>query len=200
MARHPRKPSKPARSRDYRAEYRARIARGVAAGKSRSAARGHSRAADLPRLPPRPIDHTAPLERALVRMRRGESQSAAAKAEGVSVEKLRRHRALHTTSRRQGRRWIISDARPQAYWIATDGKMISVTLPHDAGSMVSGYWRAVDKFLETNRIDHLSAFAGDSVRDLDGHSHLLETRPNVLRKLDSIGELNFIEIYADVAN
>ena len=26
-----------------------------------------------------------------------------------------------------------------------------------------------------------------------------ETRPNVLRKLDSVGELSFIEIYADVA-
>ena len=40
--------SKPKRKRNYAKEYLIRIARGLAGGKSRSQARGHARAADLP--------------------------------------------------------------------------------------------------------------------------------------------------------
>jgi hypothetical protein len=185
------------RKRDYKLEYQKRIARNLARGMSYSAARGHPRAADLPPPPPRPIDHKSPLERALKRVRQGETQAAAARAEAVSVEGLRRHRLQHTTSRREGRRLIVSDGRPQAYPIVTQGKMIDVVLRNDDGTSVSAYWRAVDKFLNTNDVDHLDAFEGEGVTDVKGRFHRFETRPNVLRKLDSIGELNFIEIYSD---
>jgi hypothetical protein len=40
--------SNPKRIRDYAKEYLIRIARGLAGGKSRSQARGHARAVDLP--------------------------------------------------------------------------------------------------------------------------------------------------------
>ena len=40
--------SKSKRKRNYAKEYLIRIARGLAGGKSRSQARGHARAADLP--------------------------------------------------------------------------------------------------------------------------------------------------------
>jgi hypothetical protein len=183
--------------RSYRREYQARIAKGLAAGKSRSAARGHARAIDLPKPSPRPINQKSALERALAQMRRGQSQAAAAKAEGVSVESLRRHRLLHTTSQRQGNKWLIFDTRPQSYWVASDGKQISVTLANDEGTEVSAHWRAVDNFLRTNDVDFLDAFEGEGVRDVKGRFHQFETRPNVLRKLEAIGELNFIEIYAD---
>lgn len=190
--------TRPKKPRNFREEYQRRLERGLKAGKSRSAARGHPRAADLPKPSPAPIDQRSPLERALSRMRRGESQAAAAKATGVSVERLRRHRLLHTTSRREGRNWTVFDSRPQGYWIASDGKQYSVTLANNEGTDVSAYWRAVDKFLYSNDADYLDAFEGEGVTDLRGRFHRFETRPNVLRKLESIGELSFIEIYSDV--
>lgn len=188
--------SRPRKQRDFRAEYLRRVERGLKAGKSRSAARGHSRAADLPKPLPGPIDHKSPLEKALARMRKGTSQATAAKVEGVSIEQLRRHRLQHSTSERRGRSWAISDTRPQAYWIASEGKQISVTLDNDMGTEVSAYWRAVDKFLYSNDTDHLDPFEGEGVTDRKGRFHQFETRPNVLRKLEAVGDLSFIEIYA----
>ncbi len=186
------------RNRNYKLEYQRRIERGLTLGKSRSAARGHPRAADLPKPPPGAIDRSASLERALAHMRRGASQAAAARAEGVSVEKLRRHRLLHTTSQRERGRWIIFDLRPQAFWIASQGKLTSVTLTNDQGSEVSAYWRAVDRFLSTNDDEHLFPFEGTGVYDVHDRYHAFETRPNVLRKMEAVDDLNFIEIYADV--
>lgn len=187
------------RQRDYRAEYQRRIAKALAKGKSRSAGRGHPRAADLPSLPPAPIDRDDPRERALKMMKRGASQSRAAKAAGVSEEQLRRYRLLNTTSQKQGRQWIIFDSRPQAFWIASNGKMHSVTLANDEGSTVGHYWSAVNEFLASNDAEHLAPYIGEGVYDVRDRLWIFETRPNVLRKLDAVGELTFIEIYADVA-
>ena len=186
------------KQRDYQAEYQRRISRGLATGKSRSAARGHSRAADLPKPAPSSIDRDSALEQALKQMRRGLSQSDAAKASGVSVEALRRHRLLNTQCLREGRKWVIFDSRPQAFWIASQGKFVAVTLANDEGSEVSAYWRAVDSFILTNEDEHLFPFEGDGVHDVKGRYHPYETRPNVLRKMEAVGDLNFIEIYADV--
>ena len=186
------------KQRDYQAEYQRRISRGLATGKSRSAARGHSRAADLPKPAPSSIDRDSALEQALKQMRRGLSQSDAAKVSGVSVEALRRHRLLNTQSQREGRKWVIFDSRPQAFWIASQGKFVAVTLANDEGSEVSAYWRAVDSFILTNEDEHLFPFEGDGVHDVKGRYHPYETRPNVLRKMEAVGDLNFIEIYADV--
>jgi hypothetical protein len=192
------KSSSPPRGRDFRAEYQRRIAKGFAAGKSKSASRGHARAADLG-----PgsgvIDRGSALERALSRMKRGDSQKLAAEAEGVSVERLRRFRQQNTGSIRQGRRWVIYDSRPQSYVIAHRGEMKSVVLPYDAGAEVGAYWNAVNRFLVTNDATHLRPYVGEGVRDLSGRFWEFEVRPNTLRRLDAIGELNFIEIYAETA-
>lgn len=187
-----------ARNRDYKLEYERRITAGLSKGRSRSAARGHPRAADLPKPELSSIDRTSALERGLGHMRRGLSQSAAAKVSGVSVEALRRHRLLHTQSLRDGRHWVIFDLRPQAFWIASQGKVVAVTLANDDGSQISVYWRAVDRFLSTNDDEHLFPFEGDGVYDVKGRYYPYETRPNVLRKMEAVDDLNFIEIYADV--
>jgi hypothetical protein len=184
------------RIRDYAKEYLIRIARGLAGGKSRSKARGHAKAADLAsNASPQPFKHSEPLEDALKLMKKGVSQKEAAKQAGVSAETLRRFQKANTTSRRDGRRWVIVDSRPVSVVMATRGKMRSVTVSHDASSDISRHWIAINLFLETNDASHLAAFVGKGLRDTSGAFHPFETRPNVLRKLDSVGELSFVDIY-----
>ena len=188
--------SNPKRIRDYAKEYLIRIARGLSGGRSRAQARGHARAADLPsNAGPQPFKRSEPLEDALKLMKKGVSQKEAAKQAGVSAETLRRFQNANTTSRKEGRRWIIVDTRPVPVVMATRGKMRNVTVPHDTTSDISRHWIAINLFLETNDASHLAAFVGKGLRDSSGAFHPFETRPNVLRKLDSVGELSFVDIY-----
>jgi hypothetical protein len=188
------------RKRNYAKEYLIRVARGLAGGKSRSQARGHARAADLPsNAGPQPFRRSEPLEDALKLMKKGVSQKEAAKQAGVSAETLRRFQKANTTSHREGRRWIIMDTRPVAVVMATQGKMRNVIVSHDAASDISRHWIAINHFLETNNPSHLAAFVGKGLRDSKGVFHPFETRPNVLRKLDSVGELSFVDIYRQTA-
>jgi hypothetical protein len=122
-------------------------------------------------------------------------RSRVAKQASVSAETLRRFQKANTTSQREGRRWVIVDTRPVSVFMATRGKMRSVTVAHDASSEISRHWIAINLFLETNDASHLAAFVGKGMRDTSGAFHPFETRPNVLRKLDSVGELSFIDIY-----
>jgi hypothetical protein len=128
-------------------------------------------------------------------MKKGVSQKEAAKQAGVSPETLRRFQKANTTSRREGRRWLILDGRPVSVVMATRGKMRGVTVSHDASSDISCHWSAINLFLETNNPSHLAAFVGKGLRDSKGVFHPFETRPNILRKLDSVGELSFVDIY-----
>lgn len=186
------------KQRNYQKEYQRRIERGLAAGKSRSAARGHPRAVDLPTAPPSSIDRNDPREKALKAMRQGLNQRDAAKLASVSEEQLRRYRLQNTASKRSKRRWIIEDARPQAFFIVTDGQMRTATLRNDLGVTVSAYWSSVNQFLASNDAKYLAPWIGKTLRDVSGHTWTFETRPNVLRRLDSVGELHFLEIYANV--
>jgi hypothetical protein len=79
--------------------------------------------------------------------------------------------------------------------MATRGKMRAVRVSHDASSDISRHWIAINHFLETNNPSRLAAFVGKGLRDSSGAFHPFETRPNVLRKLDSVGKLSFIDIY-----
>jgi hypothetical protein len=145
------------------------------------------------------MDRNSPFEKALRAMKQGSSLRVAAKEHRVSPELLRRHVKRHTTARYERRGWVIFDLRPQSFWIASRGELRQVVLAVDDASRLGSYWAAVQKFLANNDIDFLDPFIGDGVRDVNGRFHPFETGPNTLRKLDSIGELNFIDIYADVA-
>jgi hypothetical protein len=144
------------KTRNYPLEYQIRKARGLAAGKSLSQARGHARATDLPgNAGPQPFKRSEPLEDALKLMRKGVSQKEAAKQAGISAETLRRFQKANTTSHRKGRRWLISDTRPMSVVMATRGKMRSVTVSHDASSDIGRHWIAINLFLDTNDPSHL---------------------------------------------
>jgi hypothetical protein len=184
------------KTRNYALEYLIRKARGLADGWSVAQARGHARAIDLAdRGGSQPFKRLSPLENALKLMKQGVSQREAAKLVGVSPETLRRFQKLNTTSQRKGRRWVILDTRPVSVVMATRGKMRTVTVSHDASSDISRHWIAINLFLETNDASNLAAFVGNGLRDSNGAFHPFETRPNILRKLDSVGELSFVDIY-----
>jgi hypothetical protein len=196
-----RKPTitRPKKPRNFRAEYQRRVERGLKSGKSRSAARGHPRAEDLGPLPPAPLDRSSGYEKALKAMKRGTSLRSAASTFGLKPERLRRHVKQRTAARFEGGKWVIFDLRPQPVFIASRGRLRTIVVALDDASDLGRYWVAVSKFLETNDDRYLEPYVGEGVRDVMGKFHPFEVRPNTLRKLDAIGDLNFIELYAPVA-
>ncbi len=187
------------KERNHKEEYQRRIARGLAKGLSRSQARGHPKASERAIITAQPIDRNGHLERALKMMKDGVSQKTAAKSVHISTERLRAFVKTNTEAKRVGRKWTIRDLRPESYWIASNGRRKEVTLTKDEGTKVGFYWNAVNKFLDTNDIVYLRDLKDISVRDIKGKLHLLELGHNRLRRLDSVDELDFQEIYADVA-
>jgi len=190
------------RIRNYKREYKDRISRGRARGLSVSQARGHARSGEIRRKTLTIADPSDPRERALALMKTGKTQKAAAKSAGVSVKRLRRYVKENTTIKRKGRKLIIIDRRPvmmlilssekqNPYWIAARRK---------AASEIGHFWNTINKFLETNKVSHLKPLKGRGVYDVNRKFHPWETRPNFLRKLDSIGELSFVDIYRNTTN
>lgn len=187
------------RTRDYRKEYADRVKHGLAKGYSRARARGHARAGDVRNLKtgiPNPHD---PREKALKLMKDGATQKAAAKKYNVSVEKLRRYVKENTTAKLSGKKWVIIDRRPEEMRIASRGRVYLVPVPYRSKKTVSKYWNAINKFLDTNDASHLAPFQGKGIRDAEGKYHPWETDPNVLRKMDSSGELHIVDIYPRTA-
>ena len=60
---------------------------------------------------------------------------------------------------------------------------------------VGRYMAAVGRFLETNDPGHLAPFEGLSVTDVSGRTHPLETRPNMLDRLDQARGAPFEQVY-----
>jgi hypothetical protein len=189
------------KKRDWKKEYQRRIQRGLAKGYSRARARGHARAGDIRRKRPAEVDPNDPREKALKLMKSGSTQKAAAKSVGISVEKLRRYIKENTTAKLKGKKWIIIDRRPVSLIMASNGKLIWVNVGRKSASKIGFYWNAVNKFLQTNDISFLAPYRGAGIYDINKKKfHPFETGPNNLRKLDSIGELSFVDIYRNVSN
>jgi hypothetical protein len=82
--------------------------------------------------------------------------------------------------------------------MCSQGKFLWVRVSADKASAIGHYWVAVNRFLRTNDPSHLAPFEGKGIRDIAGKLWPFETRPNVLRRLDSADELSFLEIYKNV--
>jgi len=183
-----RKPKKPSAKRPYKGR------KPHLASKHRKATR---KGAPGKKTPPSPND---PRERALVLMKGGVSQTAAAKSVGISTQRLAHYRRATTTSKIKGKKWAIRDHRPAEMYIASNGKVFPIAVPNRGKSGVGHYWNAINEFLTSNDTTHLNPLSGKVIRDIRGKKYLLEVGPNTLRMLDAIGELNFVRIYANVAN
>jgi hypothetical protein len=72
---------------------------------------------------------------------------------------------------------------------------LQLTLPDfETASLVGQHNAAVKTFPDTNDISDLRPFEGRTVKDTSGRTYVLETRPNVIRRLDASGE-TFEQIY-----
>jgi len=185
--------------RNYKAEYARRIARGLAKGQSRSQARGHPKAGEgyaSPRTSA--LGYDPRLEEGLKALRNGESLAQAARSLHVSSERLSHYiRASGVRLEKRKGRWRIGqDVRVRELPIFSRGKEQVIRVRGYAPAVdVGRYMAAVGRFLETNDPGYLAPFEGLSVTDVSGQSHALETRPNVLYRLDQAGGAPFEQVY-----
>lgn len=184
-----------ARERDYKAEYQRRIAKADQQGLSRSQARGHARASEAP-IRPQPVKSDERLEAALKLLRQTGNQGRAAKEAGISAERFRNFLRSNSLAERQGKRWHITDNRSRRMTVISDGEARAVTLRDFEQSSLNGrHLAAVGAFVRSNDIDLLRPFEGQSVIDVTGQAHPLETDPTALYRLHNAGSEVFHEIY-----
>jgi hypothetical protein len=188
----------PRKRRDYRAEYQRRIARGIEKGRTRSQARGHPRAAE----PYASGKTRAPgfswqLEKGVAALRKKGSLTAAAREGKVSPERLRRYLRELDFAEKRGGRWVVGpDPWLRTVLIYSNGKKQRIVAQgYEPAALAGSYWNAVGEFLATNDFSHLAPFEGVQINDAVGRAYTLETRPNVLYRLDSEGMNSFEQVY-----
>ena len=183
--------------RDFKAEYARRIARGLNAGLTRSQARGHPAKAEKPvRKRKAPAALGRKFEKAVRALRAGESQRAAARAAGISVERFRRHIYANNIANREGSRWVMVDNRARRVPTIYRGEFKAVTVQgFDEASRAGKYHNAVGHFVRTNDYDAIEPFEGQGLTDHKGRFHPFETDPNELHRYATADNPAFHEIY-----
>lgn len=133
-------------------------------------------------------------------MNRGESMTSAARAERVSVERLRRLLNEAQLAERSGRRWITDDRRPRRLPVMTDGRVrILIVDGYASARLVGEHHHAAGEAVRTNDFTGLRPFKGRSVRAVNGRKHVLETDPNALHRIAAMDNPPFHEIYEIVS-
>ena len=188
------------RNRDYKAEYARRINNPAKLDLPLSLRRGHARAGDRPK-PPRPplINPKSPEEKAVRMISRGSTLRSAARAEGLSEERIRRYLKENTDARRVGGKWQVSDVRPRQFPFYSDGRLVSPKLSIEEVSKAARYMQAVKAFLPEGDPALLAPYVGRGVFDIHGAHYRFELDENELYRLDQAGELSFPEYYRIVS-
>ena len=183
------------RQRDYKAEYQRRIANAEKRGLSRSQARGHARAGEAT-LKPKPSAIDAKLIDALAAFEQDNSITDAAKAAGISPERLRRFLQDEGLVSKAQRRWSFT-SKPycEMLVIANSGMTMVKLASFQQASFNGRYLNAAHRFFYSNDPDHLKPFAGVVVIDAKGKAHPLETDPNSLLRAWHRDADFFPEIY-----
>jgi hypothetical protein len=192
-----------ARKRDYKAEYRRRIERGLAKGLSRSQARGHPKPTEPPvsrKKKPARVKPDEGLVAAIREMNRGTSMTAAARAEHVSAERLRRFLVQEGLADKDGSRWVPKDQRPRRIPVMTGGRFRVLTVDgYQQARIVGEHHNAVGQFVRSNNLSVIEPFVGLHIRGANGNTYLLETDPNALHRIAAMDTPPFHEIYEIVS-
>lgn len=191
------------RKRDYKAEYRRRIERGLKQGLSRSQARGHPKPTETAvsrKKKPARVRPDEGLVAAIKDMNRGNSMTAAARAEHVSVERLRRFLVQEGLADKDGSRWVPKDQRPRRVPVMTGGRTRILTVDgYQQARLVGEHHNAAGQFVRSNNLAVLEPFEGLVVRGANGRTYPLETDPNELHRIAAVDTPEFHEIYEIVA-
>ena len=185
------------RRRDYKGEYRRRIARSLAKGLSRSAARGHPKAGETAALKGHSaISPDDPLHKGFERVKAGEGLAYTAKALRISRERLRQYVGDVGEFRRHEGRWrIVADHRRFQLPMYSAGRTRTVTVDAEGAKELGRFMAAVARFLATNRAGILKPYEGRGLVNIFGQFIPFETDANALYALDAKGELTFHQIY-----
>jgi hypothetical protein len=185
------------RRRNYKAEYRRRIKRGLVHGLSRSQARGHPKAKEFHLV----ANHAKALadhqfQIALRKLRDGKSAAATARSLGLSPERFRRQLAVSGIAVKHGRKWQVSEDAPREMLLFSNGQKIKITVPDFAtAGTVGRYLNAVWQLLWNNEPNYLEPFVGEAVTDSAGQVHPFETDPNTIYELSHTGAETFEQVY-----
>lgn len=189
------------RKRNHAEAYRKRIERGLARGLTLQEARGHggirkkSKAAKLV-----PINPTDPLFQGFEAVRKGAAMTPTARRMRISTERLSRFiKANADIERRSGRILIVQDRLISVLPVFTNGRSRKITVYGRQRDWIAQYMTAVETFLKTRDASHLAPYVDVRVKDTRGKSYPLETNPNRLLELESVGELDFIITYKGLA-
>jgi hypothetical protein len=119
--------------------------------------------------------------RRATRSRSRPSRDAKRGAKQAKITAVRRRRKAHASFR-----------------LFSNGKAVKADVSRKTASVVGRYLAAVRRLLETNDAQPLEEFAGQSIKDNRGTAFPLETRPNVLYRLNAAIE-PFEEFYQRLA-
>jgi|AntRauTorcE11897_2_1112592.scaffolds.fasta_scaffold15284_1 hypothetical protein len=182
-------------NRDYKAEYKRRIERGLAKGRTLSQARGHPKAGEKHISKPQPIEDHA-FQISLQALRSGKSLSKAAKEIRVSPARLRNQAKEKGIIQKQGQRWVVKKDIPREMLVYSNGKAFPIVIRNFLeASKLGQYMSAVRWFLRTNDPKYLEPFIGQSVQDVRNKIYIFETNPNALYRISASGSETFEQIY-----
>ena len=139
------------------------------------------------------------LELGLKHLRRSDTTAAAAKKIGVKPSLLRRYVVRTGVAEFRGGRWRFKrDRRFRRIQFYSNGLTVIATVRANAAKRIGEYMSVVRQFFETEDIDFLAPFRGQSIIDVSRKRYIFETRPNVLFRLDASGVEPFEIVYAIV--